>query len=98
MFKTTKLIFLAPIKLGPVLYAIFVSPLLDLTDITLFADDNYTLVWNKCKEALKIEMQMKLKLITSWLRDSGLKVNDEKTELCLLNRKDNPPHYYHIQQ
>ena len=46
--------------LGPVLYAIFVSPLLDLTDITLFADDNYALVWNTCKDALRFEMQMKL--------------------------------------
>ena len=30
--------------LGPILYAIYLSPLLDLTDITLFADDNYALV------------------------------------------------------
>jgi hypothetical protein len=77
--------------LGPVLYAIFVSPLLDLTDITLFADDNYALVWNTCKDTLRYEMQLKLELITSWLRDSGLKVNEEKTELCLFHRRDNPP-------
>ena len=66
--------------LGPVLYAILMSPLLDLTDITLFADDNYALVWNKCKESVHREMQEKLELITTWLRNSGLKVNEEKTE------------------
>ena len=27
--------------LGPILYAIFVSPLFDLTNLILFADDNY---------------------------------------------------------
>ena len=42
--------------LGPVLYAIFMSPLLDLTDITLFADDNYALVWNKCTESVMFVM------------------------------------------
>ena len=29
--------------LGPILYAIFVSPLFDLAKMTLFADDNYLL-------------------------------------------------------
>ena len=76
--------------LGPILYSIFVSPLLDLTDITLFADDNYALVWNKCKEALKNSMQIKLEIIISWLAHSGLKVNEDKTELCLFHRKDQP--------
>ena len=36
-------------------------------------------------------MQTKLELITKWLRDSGLKVNDSKTEICLFHRKDHPP-------
>ena len=77
--------------LGPILYSIFVSPLLALTDLTLFADDNYALVWNKCKTNLILEMQTKLELITNWLRDSGLKVNETKTEVCLFHRKDQPP-------
>ena len=77
--------------LGPILYGIYVSPLLDLTDITLFADDNYALVWNKNVEALKIDMQLKLEFITKWLVDSGMKVNEQKTEMCLFHRKDNPP-------
>ena len=77
--------------LGPVLYALFVSPLLDLEKIILFADDNYVLVWNKHVGLLKAEMERKLGVINDWLRNSGLKVNETKTELCLFHRKDNPP-------
>ena len=27
-------------------------------------------------------------MITKWLKDSGLKVNEKKTELCLFNKTD----------
>ena len=64
-------------------------PLLGLTDITLFADDNYALEWNTCKEALKNTMQLKLELITDWFKQSGLKLNEENTELCMFHRKLN---------
>ena len=77
--------------LGPILYAIFVSPLFDLAKMTLFADDNYILEWNKCLARLIIDMQKKIESITKWLRQSGLKVNDAKTELCLFHRKDHHP-------
>ena len=77
--------------LGPILYSLFVSPLLDLVKITLFADDNYILTWNKQRGPLLAEMQTKLSIITDWLRDSGLKVNESKTELCLFHRKDQLP-------
>ena len=77
--------------LGPILYALFVSPLLDLEKITLFADDNYVLTWNKNMDVLLTEMRLKLEKITKWLRDSGLKVNESKTEMCLFHRKDYPP-------
>ena len=76
---------------GPVLYEIFVSPLLDLTDITLFADENYALVWNKGKEALRSKIRMKLEIITTWLRSLWIRVNEEKTKICLFHRKDQPP-------
>ena len=77
--------------LGPILFSLFVSPLLDLAKITLFADDNYVLVWNKHIADLSIEMSAKLALIIKWFKDSGLKVNESKTELCLFHRKDQPP-------
>ena len=31
--------------LGPILYAIFVSPLFDLTQLTNFVDDNFCIEW-----------------------------------------------------
>ena len=36
------------------------------------------------------EMEQKLSIITKWLTGSGLKVNEQKTELCLFYRKDTP--------
>ena len=76
--------------LGPILYALFVSPLLDLEKIILFADDNYALEWNKNKDVLLSDMQRKMERVTKWLRDSGLKVNEAKTEMCLFHKKDQP--------
>ena len=77
--------------LGPVLYALFVSPILDLEKLTLFADDNYAVVWNKDKNLLILNMQRKLERITNWLVKSGMKVNETKTELCLFHKRDQPP-------
>ena len=77
--------------LGPVLYAIFVSPLFDLVKLTLFADDNYVIRWNRCINLLVVDMQRSVELITKWLRQSGMKVNEAKTEVCLFFRKDHPP-------
>ena len=76
--------------LGPILYAIFVSPLFDLAKMTLFADDNYVIHWNKDLALLIVDMQRTIELITKWLRQSGLKVNEGKTEVCLFHRKDQP--------
>ena len=66
-------------------------PLLDLVKITLFADDNYILVWNKHRGQLVTDMEQKLTVIRDWLKNSGLKVNNSKTELCLFHRKDQQP-------
>ena len=63
--------------LGPVLYAIYVSPLFDLTQQTNFADDNFYIKWNAADlGALTVHLKKKLEMITKWLRDSGLIVNE----------------------
>ena len=77
--------------LGPLLYAVFVSPLFDLLRLTNFADDNFVIRWNKCMTALIKDLEKDLEIMTKWLRDSGLKVNEEKTELCLFHRLDHHP-------
>ena len=76
--------------LGPFLYALFVSPLFDLTNLTAFADDKQIMESNKNLEVLINNMEMKLEMITKWLKDSGLVVNEEKTELCLFHKRDHP--------
>ena len=60
--------------LGPILYAIYVSPLFDITNLLNFADDNFALTWNKNIKNTIALMSVKLQLITSWLTDTGLKV------------------------
>ena len=77
--------------LGPLLYALFVSPLFDLAKMTLFADDNYIIRRGKQLSVLVNQMRLTLEIIIKWLRQSGLKVNDAKTEICLFYRKDTPP-------
>jgi hypothetical protein len=77
--------------LGPILYAIFVAPLFDLAKMTKFADDNYVIKFHKFLAQLLIDMKETLEMITKWLKDSGLKVNDQKTELCLFSKLDTLP-------
>ena len=74
--------------LGPILYAMFVCPLFDLAKMTKFADDNFIIKCNKVLTALINDMKQTLEMIIKWLKDSGLKVNDSKTELCLFHRAD----------
>ncbi len=38
--------------------------------------------------ALISNMEKDLEIMTKWLKDSGLKVNESTTELCLFHRKD----------
>ena len=84
--------------LGPILYAIYVAPLFDLEDLSNFADDNFILSIHKDKQTAVTLMESKLKIITKWLKDSGLKVNEEKTELTHFYRKDTPPRNDQCQQ
>ena len=77
--------------LGSILYAIFVSPLFDIAKITKFADDNFILKVKKCVNALIVDMKKTLEIIIKWLKDSGLKVNYSKTEICLFYHADTQP-------
>ena len=43
--------------LGPILYAVYVSPLFDLTDLSNFADDNFAITWHSCKHTAINNMQ-----------------------------------------
>ena len=77
--------------LGPLLYAIFVSPLFDIADLTNFADDNFVVRWNSSIPGLMVDIGSSLEAIAKWLKGSGLCVNESKTEVCLFHRLDKPP-------
>ena len=77
--------------LGPILYAIFVSPLWDIEPMICYADDNFPTETDKCKIVLKQKIESKLDSIATWLTQSGLKVNEEKTDLCIFHKNDSRP-------
>ena len=71
--------------LGPILYAIFDCPLFDLQKISNYADNNFVVRWNQCVKSLIVDVQTSFKIIIKWLRQSGLKVNESKTKMCLFH-------------
>ena len=74
--------------LGPVLYAIFVSPMFDLEELSAFADDTFIPMSNTSLTKLITDMEKKIEAITKWLKKSGLIVNQNKTEACLFYKND----------
>ena len=59
--------------------------------MTNYADDNLIVRWNSNLQELIIDMKKSLEAITKWLKDSGLKVNENKTQLCLFHRNPHEP-------
>jgi hypothetical protein len=53
--------------LGPILYAICISPLFDLLKLTKFADDKFVIKWSNCMTALISNMEKDLEIMTKWL-------------------------------
>ena len=74
--------------LGPILFAIFISPIYELAALITFADDNYLQEHDKDLMATIGKVKMKAELVIGWLRDSGMKVNSDKTELCIFHNND----------
>ena len=75
--------------LGPVLFAIFISPMEDVVEgLATYADDNYkisagiteTISLTRCVEGSED--------MVKWMNGSGLSVNSTKTEICTFHRKD----------
>ena len=77
--------------LGPILYAIFVALMYELEDMSSFADDNYTIRWHSDLQTMIQNLETLLTRTTKWLKDSGLVVNETKTEVCLFSRQDIGP-------
>ena len=74
--------------LGPVLFSLFLSPLLEKEDLISYADDSYLIRGNKTKEIALQRLQFQLQKVEKWLTNSGLKVNVAKTEIVIFHRSD----------
>jgi hypothetical protein len=74
--------------LGPVLFNIFMRPLMTSTESLSYADDNYISNKNQDKNLATQGLQSKLIRAEQWMSGSGLKVNAEKTEFTLFHRID----------
>ena len=74
--------------LGPVLFNLFLRPLLEKTNSPAYADDSYHCGTSRTKEQALEILERKLGEAISWITMSGLKVNVDKTELCIFHRMD----------
>ena len=57
-------------------------------NLTCFADDKFPLGYGKSRQVVIDLMERKLSVIVSWLLNSGMEVNEQKTDLCLFYRGD----------
>ena len=74
--------------LGPILFALFISPMYEISDCITYSDDNYTISTGKDLNATIGRVKMKSETLIQWLKDSGMQVNSSKTEFCIFHRND----------
>ena len=74
--------------LGPVLFSLFISPVLEHNKTVAYADDSYTLISGTSKKDVTTEIGTVLTKISLWFKDSGLKVNEEKTEITIFYKNN----------
>jgi hypothetical protein len=67
---------------------IFVSQRFDTEPLLLFAEDMFVPKFNDSLPVLSKHLRKSLEARTKWTKNSGLKVNYSKTELCLFRTKD----------
>ena len=74
--------------LGPILFALFIAPVYDLTNCFTYADDNYSIECGSDLDQTIGKVKKKSELLINWLKQSGMKVNADKTEFCIFHRND----------
>ena len=74
--------------LGPVLFNLFIRPMLESCSGPAYADDSYHLGSGSSKTEALNTLQKKIIEVEKWMSGSGLKVNLENTELSIFHRYD----------
>jgi hypothetical protein len=74
--------------LGSVLFNLFIGPLIRAEKMLAYADDNYPTGIGPNRDTALADLQRKLIIAEKWMSGSGLKVNLQKTELCIFHRYD----------
>jgi hypothetical protein len=77
--------------LGPVLFSLFIGPVYELDKMISYGDDSYIIAGGKTKEESKILLETSTNTVAAWLKDSGKKVNGEKTEIVVFYKNDTAP-------
>jgi hypothetical protein len=72
--------------MGPVLFSLYIRPLLKILPILQFADDGY--IWRGGKD-WKENIERDLALAHDWLTKSGMVINENKTEFTYFTNKKN---------
>ena len=72
--------------IGPVLFNLFISPMLVTASGPAYADDSYYLGVGRNKEEAIGKLQLEIIKAEKWMPGLGLKVNLEKTELTIFHR------------
>jgi len=77
--------------LGPVLFSLFVSPVFEFNNIIAYADDTYIISSARSKDTVVKEVGEALAAVSLWFKNSGLKVNNGKTEIAIFNKNNCNP-------
>ena len=77
--------------MGTVLHPIFKSSVFDVEDVFSFVDNNFKPRCDRSLHLLVDVVEKALETTTKWMRKSGLKVNEAKTEACLFYKRDCMP-------
>ncbi len=73
--------------LDPLLFALFISPLADITTSATYADDNY-LFGSEETEKRPENCIKETKIAIKWFLNSELCVNKKKTEVCVFHQNN----------
>ena len=77
--------------LGPVLFSLFIAPALGLSNVVAYADDTYIIISGPTKDRVAMDIGTALTEISTWFKNSGLKVNEDKTEITIFYKNNCHP-------